>query len=265
MRAVLLDFDGTLVDSGPSICAGLSAALRSLSLPVPHEAELRACIGLPLKHVWSRLGVPLDQHEAAVAGYRTWAASADAVPAKPFPGIAELLRRLRRSGVLLVLASAKDTEAARRAVAAQGWDALFHAVHGAEPGDGPDKRDIVRRARAALPAGCTVLAMVGDMPVDADAAQGNGIPFIGCLWGYGRRADLAALPHLAMASDVRTLTRLLSEQRGGRRGTLLRFLVWHLLGFAIAVGGFEAWHLWRHGTHAPLVAWFMPDQPARRR
>ncbi|MBN8524196.1 MAG: HAD hydrolase-like protein [Planctomycetes bacterium] len=265
MRAVLLDFDGTLVDSGPSICAGLSAALRSLSLPVPPEAELRACIGLPLKHVWSRLGVPAEQHQAAGDGYRAWSRSADAVPAKPFAGIPELLRLLRRRGVLLVLASAKDTDSARRAVAAQGWEQLFHAVHGAEPGDGPDKRDLVRRALGSLPAGCSVAAMVGDMPVDADAAAANAIPFIGCLWGYGRRSDLAALPHLAMASDVRGLTRVLSEQRAPRRGVLLRFLVWHLIGFAVAVGGFEAWHQWRHGTHAPLVAWFIPDQPAGRR
>lgn len=41
---------------------------------------------------------------------------------------------------------------------------------------------------------------------------------------------------------------------------LLRFAVWHLLGFGIAVAGFEAWHLWRHGTHAPIVAWFIPAQ-----
>lgn len=46
---------------------------------------------------------------------------------------------------------------------------------------------------------------------------------------------------------------------------LLRFLAWHLLGFAAAVGGFEFWHLWRHGSHAPIVAWFIPDRPAAKR
>lgn len=265
MRAVLFDFDGTLVDSGPTICAGLAAALRSLDLPVPTEVELRACIGLPLKHVWSRLGVPVEQHDAAAAGYRAWAASADAVPARPFPGIPELLRLLRRRGILLVLATAKDTASAKRAVEAQGWTLLFHAVCGAEPGDGPDKRDVVRRALATLPPECVVTAMVGDMPVDGDAAQGNRIPFVGCAWGYGRREDILALPHVELVPDARALGRQLLDQPRRRGGVLLRFLAWHTLGFAVAVGGFELWHLWRHGAHAPIVAWFLPEQPSQPR
>lgn len=210
MRAVLFDFDGTLVDSGPTICAGLAAALRALGLAVPPEAELRACIGLPLPHVWRRLGIADAHHAAAIAGYRAWAGAADAAPASPYPGVPELLRRLRARGDLLVLASAKDTASAERAVASQGWRPWFHAVRGAEPGDGPDKRALVARALASLPPGCAVAGLAGDMPVDGDAAAANGIPFIPCLWGYGRREDLLALPHLGAAADAAALERLLA-------------------------------------------------------
>jgi hypothetical protein len=46
---------------------------------------------------------------------------------------------------------------------------------------------------------------------------------------------------------------------------VLLYLTWHILGFALAVGCFEVWSLLRHGTHAPIVAWFIPDKPAAKR
>lgn len=41
----------------------------------------------------------------------------------------------------------------------------------------------------------------------------------------------------------------------GRRNVLAAFLLWHLLGFAGVFLVYEAWHLWRHGTHAPWLQW----------
>lgn len=61
-------------------------------------------------------------------------------------------------------------------------------------------------------------------------------------------------------------TRADPPRRQSPKNVLLRFVGWHVLGFAVAVGGFEVWHLLRHGTHAPLVAWFIPEKatPPRR-
>lgn len=48
--------------------------------------------------------------------------------------------------------------------------------------------------------------------------------------------------------------------RRSKRGVLLRFALWHLLGFAVVLGGFEAWSLWRHGRHADLIERFLPSR-----
>lgn len=210
-RAILFDLDGTLVDSAPRICSGLRAALVALSLPVPTYAEMRGCIGLPLPHVWDRLGVRVDQHGRAIDGYRAWAATADQVPAPTFPGIDDLLADLHRNGHTLLLASAKDTTSAQKALDVHGWNELFIGASGSEPGDGPDKRALVGRGLSMLPAELRSSAiMIGDMPVDGDAAHSNGIGFIAVSWGYGRHDELLSHHPIALVADAAELARMLA-------------------------------------------------------
>lgn len=203
--AILFDLDGTLVDSAEAIRGGLRSSLAALGLPARPEAELTACIGLPLPHVWDRLGVPGDRHAEAAAGYRAWA-DAGGQPPRPFAGVDALIAALRAAGGTLVLASAKDTASARRALVRHGWDGLFSGCSGAEPGDGPDKRGIVARGLAGLPPELRRDAvMVGDMPVDGDAAAAAGIPFAACAYGFGVPAELAAQRPVFTAPSVAAL------------------------------------------------------------
>ena len=52
--------------------------------------------------------------------------------------------------------------------------------------------------------------LVGDMPVDGDAAAANGIGFIAVGWGYGARADLLCHRPQALVADVAELARLVA-------------------------------------------------------
>ncbi len=38
-----------------------------------------------------------------------------------------------------------------------------------------------------------------------------------------------------------------------KRSVVLRFVLWHLVGFAIALGLVESWCLVRYGSHAPII------------
>lgn len=214
--ALLFDLDGTLVDSAAAIRAGLRASLAAVGRADPGETALSACIGLPLVHVWLRLGIPHHQHEAAVEGYRRWAeATGGQRLAQPFPGIDDLLRRLHAAGCVLVLATAKDTGAAGRALVRHGWDGLFAGHAGAEPGDGPDKRGVVARALAQVPPALRArAAVVGDMPQDGDGAAAAGVAFVACAWGCGVPAEVAAQrPAFTAASPAALAEWLFSAPR----------------------------------------------------
>lgn len=56
-KAILFDFDGTLVDSAPAIVKTMEQTFLLLGVPVPEVRAMRATIGLPLvgfrKWLWS--------------------------------------------------------------------------------------------------------------------------------------------------------------------------------------------------------------------
>jgi hypothetical protein len=67
----------------------------------------------------------------------------------------------------------------------------------------------------------------------------------------------------ALANAARHWAAMPPEARRGRQATaraplLVRFLLWHVAGFAIAVAAVEVWMLLRHGQHAPILRWLLP-------
>ena len=68
---VLLDLDGTLMDSAPGIVASAAEAYRTLGLPVPDAATLRSFVGPPITDSFPRHGVPVERLTEMVRAYRT--------------------------------------------------------------------------------------------------------------------------------------------------------------------------------------------------
>jgi phosphoglycolate phosphatase len=95
VRTVLLDLDGTLVDSAALITEHLALALAQVGAPVPDAEGLRMLVGPPFETALPELGLTADQTAAAITAYR---ASYDPVAASltpVYPRIAALLEQLR--------------------------------------------------------------------------------------------------------------------------------------------------------------------------
>ncbi len=188
---VLLDLDGTLTDSRPGIVGSTHHALRALGITPDPAQDLSWIIGPPLETVIGRVLAHYGDTrcEAAVAEYRRHYSEVGLLRNAIYPGIPEMLRRLREDGWDLVLATAKRTHLAVRVIKHFGFASLFRAIYGSEgPGVLDHKPDLIAHILARETPSAAI--MVGDRSYDIVGAHANRLRGIGVAWGYGGVAEL---------------------------------------------------------------------------
>lgn len=191
VRAVVLDVDGTVLDSADGIVAGFRHAVASVGLTPPGDDALRSDVGPPLVTLLPALGVPPERLAEAVAAYRSFYLHEGLHQARPYDGVREVLGRL--GGQLrLGTATAKRTDVAVAILEAHGLAGCFDVVNGLAD-DHPTKAATLTQTLDLLggidPAEAV---MVGDRHSDVAAGQAIGTRTIGVLWGYGSRDELEA-------------------------------------------------------------------------
>ena len=190
---VLLDLDGTLVDSEPGILSSCRAALFALGHDPDPSLDLSAVIGPPIEDVMRVLLAPYgdDRISEAVTAYRADYGQHGLFNSRPYSGVAKALADLRDAGAKLILATSKRREFAERILAHIGFDALFTAVHGSEPGGAIDhKPELIAHIIARHALAPRHGLMVGDRRFDIAGAHANRMRALGVLWGYGTRDEL---------------------------------------------------------------------------
>jgi phosphoglycolate phosphatase len=193
MHTVLLDLDGTLVDSAAVIVEHLAAALTEVGVAVPDADRLRTLVGPPFETALPELGLTSEQTAAAIVAYRSSYDAVAATVTPVFPGIPALLERLREDGLRLAVATSKPEETARKIVSGVGLAGYLDLVGGAD--------HVVGRVGKAAVVGSVLerldvdpvrhpVTMVGDRHHDVDGAAEHGVPTIGVAWGYADPGEL---------------------------------------------------------------------------
>jgi phosphoglycolate phosphatase len=193
-RAILLDLDGTLIDSRRGIAASCEAALRALGHTPDPSFDITPLIGPPLPQVIGRLLERYGDHrlDAGIAAYRAHYGEIGMHQAAVYPGIVEALRLLRASARCFVVTS-KRTVFASGIVTSLGLGDALCGVYGTEPdGSLDDKADLIAAVLRVESLDPRDTVMVGDRSHDVIGAHTNGVRAIGVLWGYGSRAELEA-------------------------------------------------------------------------
>ena len=192
---VLLDLDGTLIDSKPGIVASMNAALQTLGHRPDPSFDLTFVIGPVLTDVMGQVLAHYGDTrvDEAVAAYRRHYGEVGLFDVTLYDGIAGLLTSLKGAGRRLFLATSKRTAFAVRILDHLRVSQDFDGIYGSEPDGSRDGKpeliaDILRRE--AIRADKAV--MVGDRRYDIAGAHANGLRGIGVLWGYGDREELTA-------------------------------------------------------------------------
>lgn len=192
-RSVLLDLDGTLIDSYPGILASCLAALRALGHEPDEALDIRRFIGPPLEDIMQALlqSCGDDRVGEAVAAYRRHYGDSGYLGSVPYPGIGGSLAEMKRSGLQLYLATSKRATFASRILDHLKFTAYFDAIYGSVPGGELDhKPELLAHILSQhdlAPANCL---MVGDRRHDISGAHAVGMRGLGVLWGYGSRDEL---------------------------------------------------------------------------
>ena len=208
LRAVVLDVDGTLLDSADGIVAGFRHAVEAVGVTSPDTATLRGDLGPPLADLLPTFGVPPERVDEALAAYRTFYLREGVQQARPYDGVVDVLTALA-ARLPLGTATAKRTDVARAILEAHDLTSFFAVVNGLGD-DHPSKAETLAQTLELMGGLAPAeVVMVGDRRSDVVAGQAVGTRTIGVLWGYGSRAELEGASADVLLEHPRELVDLL--------------------------------------------------------
>lgn len=197
-RAILFDWDNTLVDTWPIIHLALHDTFSEFGLePWPLE-EVKKRVRHSMRDAFPQLFG--ERWETAGDFYRNAYRSRYADTLNALPGAADVLEALSDSGIFLGIVSNKQGPQLRREVEHLGWSRYFSAVVGASDAardkPHPDPVLLALEGSGITPDGNVWL--IGDSDIDVECANRCGIRPI----YYGRYLPPSDEPHFACADEV---------------------------------------------------------------
>ena len=209
---LLFDFDGTVFDTVEGITKSVRYAVNKLGIDAEPET-LRCFAGPPLVDMFmEHFGFDQATAEQAVRDFRERYRPVGLYECRPFPGIKELLERLRAAGFTLGIATSKPQPMAEELLERAGMHRLFDAVVGSrEEGNNSSKADVLKAVMARLHAEPRDCVLIGDTKYDVLGAKLCGVDCIGVGWGYAAEGELEAAGAVCVVPDLDALQTMLLE------------------------------------------------------
>lgn len=194
-RAVLLDMDGTVLDTLSDLYAAVSHSLRELGLPPVSREKVRASLGNGAARLIRRC-LPEDAGEQVAERvlefYLPYYDAHCSINTKPYEGIVPMMERLRAAGVKLAIVSNKG-DAAVKKLAEEHFPGLLETAVGesAAVRRKPNPDAVLAAARELGVSVCDCV-YVGDSEVDIQTAENAGMDCIAVGWGFRDPPQLIA-------------------------------------------------------------------------
>ena len=196
-KLAVFDCDGTLVDSGATICAALGEGFAACGITPPGDRARRSIIGLSVLEAMAVLHPTGDAathdalasaYKAAFSGLRTRGLADEPL----YDGIVAAIERLEEHGWLLGVATGKSDRGLAHILEKHGIDARFVTLQTADRHPSKPHPSMLEQAMADAGAAPTTTAMIGDTGYDMAMAMAAGCAAIGVAWGYHNAEQLVA-------------------------------------------------------------------------
>ena len=210
LKAVIFDFDGTLADTIPGLCAGVNLTMEKYGYPTHTPADILTFINNGARMLITRaMPAHLRNDEALIsrvlADYDAFYSQTYLQGATPYAGLTDAVSALHdRLGLCIAVLSNKQDAYVKRLTREILPQGSYQAAVGVAPGD-PTKPDprLTQKALNALGVAPHECVMVGDSDIDIRTAALAGMPCISVTWGFRSEEFLLqhGATHLARTPD----------------------------------------------------------------
>ncbi len=194
IKAVLLDFDGTLANTTDVIIQTMFATIKELNLPERTNEECAATIGLRLPEVQKALFPDADLSPDAYAQtYRRLFNIFNSDGAvKIYPNVMETLAELKKRGMILTIASSRSHRTLDDFVRNLGLsDTITYVLGGEDVTQGKPDPQAVNMTLEKYGLKPDEAIVVGDTVFDIDMGRNAGTKTCGVTYGNGSRESMA--------------------------------------------------------------------------
>lgn len=209
---IVWDWDGTLMDSTPTIVTCIQEACRDLELPVPSDSVASHVIGLGVFDALKAAvpSVTEKDHPRLVERFRYHYLSKDH-ELSLFEGVRELLERLQRNGHLLAVATGKSRKGLNRSLDFHAMHDLFADTKTADESFPKPHPGMLIELSESLMVPIDKVLMIGDTTHDVLMAKNAGADVVAVTYGAHPVDVLKSETPLHCAHNVAELADWLSE------------------------------------------------------
>ena len=222
-RMILIDVDGTLVDSVPDLAYCVDELMKALGRPIHGEAKVRNWVGNGVERLVRRALIgqldgepPEEDYARAYPIFHELYTENTSKRSRLYPGIREGIDWLKSQGYLLGCVTNKAAQFTLPLLEDLGVRDDFGIVVSGDtlPVKKPDPAPLLHAARHFGVAASESL-MVGDSVSDVKAARAAGFQIVCMSYGYNHGVDIRTANPDAVIDSLVELRDLLPPRSGG--------------------------------------------------
>lgn len=187
VNTIVFDLDGTLLDTLEDLTISVNHALSLYGLPQRSSQDIRRSMGNGIRQL-VRLSVPgnLPENlfEEVFQCFRDYYVAHSLVHTRPYPGVMDMLDKLKAEGIKMAIVSNKVHEAVLELNCHFFGKHIDIAVGESATVKRKPHPDTLLKALERLDNRPEDSLYVGDSEVDVETARNAGVPCVAVLWGF---------------------------------------------------------------------------------
>lgn len=209
---IAFDLDGTLTNPERGLIASFVYALGKMGVDYGEKNELKKFIGPPIYEEWQRcFGFTPEESSKALLIFREFYSVYGWWDNEIYPGVKEMLEKLKNAGKKIILATSKPEIFAKKILELFDISKCFDFIGGAATDKTRDKKSEVLEysIKSVGVSDKSKVILVGDRVYDSEGAIACGIDSLGVLYGHGSEEEVRSAGFTYIVNNVEDIANLL--------------------------------------------------------